>query len=108
MSTVSVPTPRSGVRTRRFRRLARLGFAVNGVVHLLIGSSSGRPALGDVSVALAELGIDIRSLGAADRQSSGLFVVDAVDADGGDLVVKVFGRDAHDTQLTTSAWRALW
>ncbi|ROQ15546.1 uncharacterized protein DUF1206 [Rathayibacter sp. PhB93] len=47
MSTVSVPTPRSGVRTRRFRRLARLGFAVNGVVHLLIGGLSLRVAFGD-------------------------------------------------------------
>ena len=46
MSTVSVPTPRSGVRTRRFRRLARLGFAVNGVVHLLIGGLSLRVAFG--------------------------------------------------------------
>lgn len=47
MSTVSVPAPRSGVRTRRFRRLARCGFAVNGVVHLLIGGLSLRVAFGD-------------------------------------------------------------
>lgn len=49
MSTVSVPTPRSVVRTRRFRRLARSGFAVNGLAHFLIGGLAIRLALGDTT-----------------------------------------------------------
>ena len=44
----------------------------------------------------------------ADRQRTGLFLVDAVDDDGNRLVVKVYGRDASDTQLLTTAWRTLW
>ncbi|QHC72577.1 DUF1206 domain-containing protein [Rathayibacter sp. VKM Ac-2805] len=47
MSTASVPSPRARVRTRRFRRLARTGFAVNGLIHLLIGGLALRVAVSD-------------------------------------------------------------
>ena len=67
------------------------------VVHLAFGSSEGRPGLGLVRSALAELGVPVRSLGAADRQQAGVFLVHAESEDGDPLVVKVYGRDAHDT-----------
>ena len=31
------PPPRATARTRRFRRIARLGFATNGLIHLIVG-----------------------------------------------------------------------
>jgi hypothetical protein len=46
---MSVPTARSRARTRRFRRVARAGFAVNGLVHILIGVVAIRLAFGDSS-----------------------------------------------------------
>lgn len=77
-------------------------------VHLVFGSSMGRPSLADVDSALRRLGVDAHSLCVAERQAAGLFTVDAVDDAGQRLVVKVYGRDAHDTQLLTTVWRTIW
>src|SRR5262245_41020622 len=77
-------------------------------IHLAFGSPEGNPGLPEVAAALAQLGVDARSLGAADRQQAGLFLVRAEDADGEPLVVKVYGRDAHDTQLLATLWRTVW
>jgi uncharacterized membrane protein YbhN (UPF0104 family) len=81
---------------------------VAAAVHLVFGSTSGRPGLDEVTAALEALRVDVRSVGAATRQPAGVFVVDAVDQAGAPLVVKVYGRDAHDTQLVTTVWRTLW
>ncbi len=60
------------------------------VVHLALGSCRGRPGLEDVAAALEGLGVRADSLGAADRQRDGLFLVDARDDGGRALVVKVY------------------
>jgi len=78
------------------------------VVRLAFGSSRGRPTLASVQAALAGLGVATRSVGEADRQPSGLFLVTAVGQQGETLIVKVYGRDAHDTQLFTALWRKVW
>jgi len=78
------------------------------VVHLIVGSSAGRPHLDDVRFALAELGTDVVELGEADRQDAGLFAVAAREADGGELIVKLYGRDAHDAALVSTVWRTIW
>lgn len=78
------------------------------VVHLAVGSSGGRPSLRYVEAALAELGLDARVVGAADRQDAGLFRVDAVAADGTPLIAKIHGRDAHDAALISTLWRRVW
>jgi uncharacterized membrane protein YbhN (UPF0104 family) len=78
-----------------------------GAVHLVFGSTAGRPGLDLVRSALAELGVAVTSVGAADRQQAGLFLVDATRGDDR-LVVKVYGRDAHDTALVSSLGRAVW
>ena len=77
-------------------------------VHLVFGSSAGRPSLATVRSSLAELGVPIRSLGAADRQPAGQFLVHAESESGEPLVVKVYGRDAHDAALLTTLWRTVW
>ena len=43
----------------------------------------------------------------ADRQPAGVFVARGEDAEGRSLLVKVYGRDAYDTQLLEKAWRTL-
>ncbi len=78
------------------------------VTHLAFGSSAGRPGLGQVRSALAQLGVATTWLGPADRQQAGLFVVNATDTDGERLVVKVYGRDAHDAALMSTLWRTVW
>jgi uncharacterized membrane protein YbhN (UPF0104 family) len=78
------------------------------IVHLIVGSSAGRPSLDDVRFALADMKVDISELGAADRQDAGLFSVAARGADDSELIVKLYGRDAHDAALVSTAWRTVW
>jgi glycosyltransferase 2 family protein len=85
-----------------------VGAAAAAAVHLLFGSSMGRPSLDDVALALTGVGVPAHSLRIAERQPAGVFNVDAQDETGQPLLVKVYGRDAHDTQLLTTVWHTLW
>lgn len=85
-----------------------IALIASSTVHLLFGSSAGRPSLTQVATALDELGVPIRSLGVADRQQAGFFHVSATDEHGDALVVKVYGRDAHDAALLSTLWRTVW
>lgn len=85
-----------------------VGTAAAAVLHLLFGSSVGRPSLDDVALALTGVGVPAHSLGIAERQPAGVFNVNAEDASGQPLLVKVYGRDAHDTQLLTTILHTLW
>lgn len=85
-----------------------VGAIAAGAVHLAMGSSAGRPSADLVRSALADLGVATTSLGAADRQLAGVYVVHATNTAGGQLVVKIYGRDAHDTALTSTLWRRIW
>jgi len=78
------------------------------IVHLIVGSSAGRPSLDDVRFALADLKVDTTELGVADRQDAGLFAVAARGTDGSELIVKLYGRDAHDAALVSTVWRTIW
>lgn len=77
-------------------------------VHLLFGSSAGRPAVAEVEQALAMVGVEVESLNPADRQPRGLFELTGTAVGGMPIVVKVYGRDAHDSALATTVWRSLW
>jgi uncharacterized membrane protein YbhN (UPF0104 family) len=77
-------------------------------VHLMVGSSAGRPSLDDVAFALADMNVAVGQLGVADRQDAGVFVVEARAEDGSDILVKVYGRDAHDAALVSAVWRTIW
>ena len=78
------------------------------IVHLIVGSSAGRPSLDDVQFALADMKIAVTGLGAADRQDAGHFAVAAQGADGSELIVKLYGRDADDAALVSTVWRTIW
>jgi uncharacterized membrane protein YbhN (UPF0104 family) len=77
-------------------------------VHLVLGSVRGRPDLDDLAAALTAFGVKTRSLGVSERQPAGVFVLEAEDEAGEPLEVKVYGRDAYDTQLLTTMWRTVW
>ena len=85
-----------------------VGATAGFIVHLIFGSSAGRPSLGDVERALSKVGVQARSLAPADRQRAGVFEVMGEDTNGVPLMVKVYGRDAHDSALATTLWRTLW
>ena len=85
-----------------------LGSMTAAAVHLLYGSPGGRPSLTEVTAAVQELGIDARQLRPAELQPAGVWTVLGEGAAGEPLVIKVYGRDAWDSQLVTQAWRFLW
>ena len=55
-----------------------------------------------------QLGVAAQNLEIAERQVAGVFHVRGADAAGRPLLVKVYGRDAHDTQLVATLWRNVW
>ena len=75
------------------------------VVRLAFGTSAGHPEADDVTAALRELGIEVEQLEPADRQRAGVFVARGLSPSGEPLLVKVYGRDAYDTQLLEKVWR---
>ena len=75
------------------------------VVRLAFGTSAGHPEADDVTAALRELGIEVEQLEPADRQPAGVFVARGLSPAGEPLLVKVYGRDAYDTQLLEKVWR---
>ena len=85
-----------------------VAFCASSTVHLIFGSSAGRPSLELVRSALEELGVPVTAVGVADRQQAGQFLVRAVDELGQALVVKVYGRDAHDAAVMSTLWRTVW
>ena len=85
-----------------------VGLVTAAAVHLAFGSSGGRPSLDQVGIALDELGVPVTRLDPADLQPAGLHLLHASRDDGAELVVKVYGRDAHDSALLSTVWRAVW
>ncbi len=84
------------------------GAGAAALVHLIVGSSAGRPSLDVVRAALVDMNVDITELGVASRQRAGHFAVDAVGTDGASLVVRLYGRDAHDSALLSTVARTIW
>jgi uncharacterized protein (TIRG00374 family) len=84
------------------------GTAAAALVHLLFGSNAGHPDLDDVKNGLDDLGIRVTGLRESADGRAGVFRLAAVDEQQNPLLVKVYGRDAWDSQLLTKAWRALW
>jgi uncharacterized membrane protein YbhN (UPF0104 family) len=85
-----------------------VGVAAAAAARLAGGTSAGRPGIPDVGEALAQLGVGAYGLEVADRQVAGAFLVRGADEVGRPLLVKVYGRDAHDTQLVATLWRKVW
>lgn len=75
--------------------------------HLIFGSTRGLPELEDVVEGLAALGVKTTALVDVERQPTGVFQLRAVGEDGESLVVKVYGRDAADTQFLSTVWKRL-
>jgi uncharacterized membrane protein YbhN (UPF0104 family) len=77
-------------------------------MRLLTGTAIGRPTAEGVAAGLALLGIDVRELEPAERQLAGVFHLLGRDREGRRLLVKVYGRDAADTELLATLWRRAW
>ncbi|HEY7693982.1 MAG TPA: lysylphosphatidylglycerol synthase domain-containing protein [Gaiellaceae bacterium] len=87
---------------------AAVAIVAAAAIRLAWGTSIGRPGLDEVAAGLAQLGIFPRELHEAERQVAGVFHVRGLDDEGRPLIVKVYGRDAYDTQLVARLWRRVW
>jgi uncharacterized membrane protein YbhN (UPF0104 family) len=85
-----------------------IALAAATAVRLALGTSAGHPETEAVVASLAELGVAVDALQPAARQPAGVFVARGVDTSGAPLLVKVYGRDAYDTQLLEKAWRTVF
>jgi glycosyltransferase 2 family protein len=74
-------------------------------IRLAFGTSAGRPEPDIVAAGLTELGVQADGLTPAERQSAGVFMLNARDVSRRPLLVKVYGRDAYDSQLAAKIWR---
>jgi uncharacterized membrane protein YbhN (UPF0104 family) len=83
-----------------------LGWSAAAVVHLVAGSPGGQPSLREVREALRAIGIEAEPQ--TIETSAGVARVMATTAAGAKLDVRVFGRDAWDSQLIVKLWRLLW
>ena len=83
-----------------------VGLAAAAGAHLLLGSPGGQLSTSQVTDALTELGLKVSDVHPAPFRTPGVVLMTATDADGSSLLVKVFGRDAWDSQFLASLWLA--
>jgi uncharacterized membrane protein YbhN (UPF0104 family)/tRNA A-37 threonylcarbamoyl transferase component Bud32 len=84
-----------------------IGSLAASIVHLAVGSPGGRPTASRIVLALRDLGVDVAHLEPATMQPAGVVLFDGTDDDG-QVVVKVYGRDAWDAQFLANVWRLMW
>jgi uncharacterized membrane protein YbhN (UPF0104 family)/tRNA A-37 threonylcarbamoyl transferase component Bud32 len=87
---------------------ASVGVLVAAAIFLVLGSHAGFPPERRVRASLAELGLAVGSLEPTAVQTAGVATYGTADMAGRELVVKVYGRDARDSQFLARVWRTLW
>ena len=75
------------------------------LVHLVLGTQAGHVGDDEVIESLGELGVVVDRL-VAQPARGGLSSYEAVAADTGPVSIRVYGRDARDTQVLITLWRA--
>lgn len=85
-----------------------VGIVAAACVRLATGTSIGRPGIRDVRAGLAHLGVRAHQLQVAEHQVAGVFHVSGIDDEGTPLLIKIYGRDAYDTQFIAKLWRGLF
>ena len=84
-----------------------VGVGAASVTHLLLGSPQGLLTAEQVDIGLADLGLDADAVVEAEDQLPGEALWLAHLSDGRDVRVKVYGRDAWDSQFVGSVWASL-
>ena len=85
-----------------------IGWGVAAILHLALGSPAGRPTMAQVRRRARGAGRGRRPRSSSPpSRPRGSTVVAAREVDGRPLRVRVYGRDAADTQLVAKTWRFL-
>lgn len=77
------------------------------VVRLALGAQEGDGGPEEIVDALSAVGLHVEHLVARTGDFDGVDVLDTADDGGRSLVVRAYGRDARDTQLLATLWRAI-
>ncbi len=85
-----------------------VGLLSAGVLLITVGTPKGYPSPEAVSGALRLLGLDSSDMTLAPRQGWGVLRFEARGSDGNPMEIKVYGRDAFDSQLAAKIWRTMW
>ena len=85
-----------------------MGVAASSAIHLIFGSGMGIPSRARIIAALEEMHLDVVDVEYLDRRQARATVIRAQVADGGDVLAKVFGRDAADGAFAARLWRSIW
>ncbi len=85
-----------------------VGLLSAGLLLVIAGSPRGYPDPSIVADGLASLGLPNGGLEAATNQTWGVVRFVGRDGTGTDFDVKVYGRDAFDSQLAAKLWHTLW
>jgi len=84
-----------------------VGIGAGALAHLLLGSPQGLLTAEQVDIGLSDLGIDATEVAEAEDQIPGEVLWRARTSDGESIRVKVYGRDAWDSQFVGSIWASL-
>ncbi len=87
---------------------ASVGVLVAAAIFLVVGSHAGFPPERRVRASLAELGLAVGTLEPTAEQTAGVATYATTDTAGRELLVKVYGRDARDSQFLARVWRTMW
>ena len=87
---------------------ASVGILVTAFIYLVIGSHAGFPPESRVRASLAQLGLAVGALEPTEAQIEGVAMYETTDTAGRALLVKIYGRDARDSQLVARLWRMMW
>ncbi|MGI9601420.1 MAG: lysylphosphatidylglycerol synthase transmembrane domain-containing protein [Acidimicrobiales bacterium] len=85
-----------------------VGLGSAATIHLILGSGVGIPSKARVIDALRNTGVEATGVEYLDDQPIGVSMLAAARADGSELTVKVYGRDATDAALVSRLWRKVW
>ena len=84
-----------------------MGLGAAAVTHLIFGSPQGLLTADQIEIALGDLGIEADEALPIPDEVSGEALWSVTCDDGRSLLVKVYGRDARDSQAVSSVWTAL-
>jgi uncharacterized protein (TIRG00374 family) len=82
------------------------GLGAAALAHLTLGSPGGELSDDEVSDILAELGLTVSGVQRAPIRAVGVVLKTAIDQQGGSLLIKVYGRDAWESQFLVGLWTA--
>jgi glycosyltransferase 2 family protein len=82
-----------------------VGWGTAAACHLAMGAPNGLPSAVEVTESVRDLQVEVHGLSSMPRQEWGVAAFAGTDADGHQVELAVYGRDAADAQWLRKVWR---